>query len=64
MFIRSLTHPELQEILERDELILKHQPTCPSCGSSQIQIKFKQKPARWKCRMCMTWFTSEPEKIS
>lgn len=60
MLIRQLTHKEVREIIARDDAINAHQPTCPACHSAQVQIKFKGVPARWRCRVCKHWFTSEP----
>jgi transposase-like protein len=60
MIMRPLTNSEVREILLRQEAIERHQPQCPHCHSEQVQIKFKQKPARWQCRRCKQFFTSEP----
>lgn len=60
MIMRPLTNSEVRDILRRQEAIEKHQPKCPECSSDQVQIKFKGTPARWKCRRCNGWFTSEP----
>ena len=60
--MRPLIASEIREIIAREEAICAHQPKCPACGSSQVQIKFKQVPARWRCRMCKHWFTSEPSE--
>lgn len=62
MLMRQLTPSEIREIIARDDAIKAHQPKCPACSSEQVQIKFKGKPARWKCRKCSHWFTSEPDE--
>lgn len=62
MFFRPLTNAEIHEIIARDEAIQAHRPKCPACGTDQVQIKFKGVPARWKCRKCKYWFTSEPSE--
>jgi transposase-like protein len=60
MSMRPLNHSEIREMIARDEAIIAHQPRCPKCATDQVQIKFKGIPARWKCRRCKHWFTSEP----
>jgi len=60
MFMRPLSHSEIREMIARDDAIQGHQPRCPECDTDQVQIKFKGTPARWKCRRCKHWFTSEP----
>lgn len=59
MIVRPMSHSEMQEILRRQEQIQRHQPKC-ACGSDQVQIISKATPAKWRCRRCRTWFTSEP----
>jgi hypothetical protein len=61
MIIRPLNDREIREILRRQEAIERHQPKCPACASEQMQIMLKTKPARWRCRRCKQWCTSEPE---
>jgi transposase-like protein len=56
-----LTDFEVTSILRRQEAIERHQPVCPGCNSSQIQIMNKKVPARWRCRRCRQWFNSEPK---
>jgi len=58
MLMRPLTDLEVREILRRQESLQAHSPHCPDCASEQVQIIFKQKPARWKCRRCKKMFTS------
>jgi transposase-like protein len=60
MIVRPLSHSELREILDRQDQIQRHHPACPECSSDQVQIMFKAVPARWRCRRCKHWFTSEP----
>lgn len=55
---------EIQAILDRDDAIRKHAQKirCPNCDSEQLQIMDKATPAKWRCRMCLTRFTSEPDE--
>lgn len=62
MIVRPLSHTELTAVLKRQEQLQKHQPTCPACSTDQVQIIAKTVPARWRCRRCKHWFTSEPSK--
>ena len=62
MIVRPLTLREIKEILARQDEIYRHQPSCPSCSSQQVQIMFTVNPARWRCRECKRWFTSEPSE--
>lgn len=59
--VKSIGNSEMRKILRRQELINRHQPKCPSCASEQVQIMSKQIPAKWRCRRCKQFFTSEPE---
>lgn len=42
--------------------IMRQKPTCPKCGTDQLQIMNRAslidraKPAYFRCRMCKHWF--------
>lgn len=64
MIVRPPSHSELRDILRRQEQLHKHQPTCPSCATNQVQLVGREPPARWRCRRCKHWFTSEPTALT
>jgi ribosomal protein L37AE/L43A len=53
----------LLEILARHDVLMRHGPHCPACGSAQVQIMDKGIPAQWRCRICRTRFESEPTVV-
>lgn len=52
---------DFAELFRRRDVIMRHQPKCPSCTSPQVQIMSELKPAQWRCRICKHKFESEPE---
>lgn len=53
---------EFQVFFKREDLLMRHQPKCPRCGTDQVQIMGRDVPASWRCRRCKLRFTSEPDK--
>jgi len=45
---------------KRRERLYKVVPSCPKCGTRQVQLRDSNAPAVWKCRECRFTFNYEP----
>ncbi len=51
------------EFFKRMDAVFALQPSCPRCNATQVQIiDWKMRPAQWRCRLCKTYFTAEPDE--
>ena len=52
----------LQRIAKRQRFLQLRAPRCQFCAHDQVQLVHATKPpAEWRCRICKTRFTYEPQ---
>lgn len=52
---------DIEEIIDRHNFLCSNVPRCKFCGADQVQLKLKDMPAEWKCRVCKRHFAHEPK---